>query len=60
MDSDLFEVVDALRSLYYLVDTNRLVRNPVSDHEPDWMYQMTKFVDILKKAQDVLGKYPNA
>ena len=58
MDGDLFEAVDALRGLYTLVEQNRLVRNPMNDGESDWVYQMTKFVDKLKKAHDVLEKYP--
>jgi hypothetical protein len=49
------ELTISLRDILNLIETNQLVRNPMTDDQPDWMQRMVKFVQVIKRAQDLVA-----
>lgn len=46
---------ECLKELMGLIQGNELVRNPATDHQPDWWKRMVYFVGVLKKAQELVS-----
>lgn len=46
---------ESLRGIMKAIENNELVRNTAMDHQPDWWKRMVEFVDLLKKARELLA-----